>query len=153
MQNHISRRALAAGLALAPVAGLPALAGAVTSRRSCVRRARTAQGSSWRAFEATLCQSCTDKRARRGRKAGSHGKQDESALTRRAAIDRRKSLDEFARRRFRPRRKAGRAMQRDTSILIRLRPRARTARRRLAHSPRHCCNRRIAPADFFEGEA
>ena len=31
MQNHISRRALAAGLALAPVAGLPALAGALIS--------------------------------------------------------------------------------------------------------------------------
>ena len=30
MQNHISRRALAAGLALAPVAGLPALAGEVS---------------------------------------------------------------------------------------------------------------------------
>lgn len=57
MQNQISRRALAAGLALAPVAGLPALAGAVptTPHVDPIIAAIERHRNGWKAFE-DVCQ-------------------------------------------------------------------------------------------------
>jgi hypothetical protein len=57
MKTHISRRALAAGLALAPVVGLPALAGAIPTvpHVDPIIAAIARHRELWRAFEA-VCQ-------------------------------------------------------------------------------------------------